>query len=209
MVLDPMYVRFEENMRVTNSIHLGYQLPLTVATVNCVETRKDGRTVSGKVKSKREQELLAGRTTSVGGVAESLDNMGDRSNARLDGNRSFFSQAAKQVFGWLKERRGLSLQDPEKDKLVRQGPGFLTRSLLLERSPVLGFGFEVEIDGDDIVVISMLHPSGPAALARCAFFDRTLHSRVPLVSRACSLEASMRVPNGIPLGCPRSYQPTL
>jgi hypothetical protein len=35
-------------------------------------------------------------------------------------------------------------------------------------------------------------------LARCAFSDRILHSRMPL--DPCSLEANMRVTNGIPLG---------
>jgi hypothetical protein len=35
------------------------------------------------------------------------------------------------------------------------------------------------------------------------FFDRNLHTRMPLVSHACWLEASKRVTNGISLGCPR------
>jgi hypothetical protein len=37
--------------------------------------------------------------------------------------------------------------------------------------------------------------------ARCAFFDRNLHFEDAIGSHACSLEASVRVINGIPLGC--------
>jgi hypothetical protein len=37
---------------------------------------------------------------------------------------------------------------------------------------------------------------------RCAFFDRNFHSKMPLDSIACSLEAKIRVTNGIPLGSP-------
>jgi hypothetical protein len=33
-------------------------------------------------------------------------------------------------------------------------------------------------------------------------FDRSLHSRMPLVPTPAPLEASRRVTNGIPLGCP-------
>ena len=45
-----------------------------------------------------------------------------------------------------------------------------------------------------------------SSLVRCAFFDRNLHSRMPLDPthvhlKPCSLEANMRVTNGIPLGC--------
>jgi hypothetical protein len=35
----------------------------------------------------------------------------------------------------------------------------------------------------------------------CTCFDRNVQSRMPFCSHACSLEASMRVTNGIPLGC--------
>jgi hypothetical protein len=39
--------------------------------------------------------------------------------------------------------------------------------------------------------------------AQCSFFDRTLHSRMALgPTTSARLEASMRVINGIPLGCP-------
>jgi hypothetical protein len=34
-------------MRVTNSIPLGCSLPLTICTINCVETRKAGPTIGG------------------------------------------------------------------------------------------------------------------------------------------------------------------
>jgi hypothetical protein len=41
-----------------------------------------------------------------------------------------------------------------------------------------------------------------AGTARCAFSDRNLHSRMPMESHACSLEANMRLTNCIPLGSP-------
>jgi hypothetical protein len=40
---------------------------------------------------------------------------------------------------------------------------------------------------------------------RRAFFDRILHLRMPVVSHACSLEASIRVTNGNLLGWSHSY----
>jgi iduronate 2-sulfatase len=45
-----------------------------------------------------------------------------------------------------------------------------------------------------------------ASLHGARLFDRDLHSRMPLVPHACSLQASRRVTNGIPLGWPLSYR---
>jgi hypothetical protein len=63
--------------------------------------------------------------------------------------------------------------------------------------------------GKRLLRTEILQPStSPATIksrldvVRCAFFDRNLHSRMPLGSHACSLEANMRVTNGIPLGWP-------
>jgi len=93
------------------------------------------------------------------------------SPTRLDANRSFFQKAAKQVYGWLKDRRGLHLESAERDAIARQGPGFLTRGIALERSSAGGFGFDVAIDDHGIVIIAALYRGGPAEAAGVAVGD--------------------------------------
>ena len=90
---------------------------------------------------------------------------------RLDGNRSFFQKAAKQVYGWLKDRRGLQLEDAGRDAVARAGPGFLTRGIALERSGCGGFGFDVAIDENGIVVVTALYQGGPAEAAGVSVGD--------------------------------------
>jgi hypothetical protein len=58
--------------------------------------------------------------------------------------------------------------------------------------------------GEEVLGPQQLHlfPWMRTLAARCAFSDRHVHPRMPIGSRACSLEAIRRVTNAIPLGWP-------
>jgi hypothetical protein len=67
----------------------------------------------------------------------------------------------------------------------------------------------VVLDPDENIALTTITSDPPMEVAitswaRCAFSDRKLHSRMPLVRMPArfKLEASMRLTNGIPLGCP-------
>jgi hypothetical protein len=53
---------------------------------------------------------------------------------------------------------------------------------------------------DELEKLLLSHDGIDVNTARCAFSGRNLHSRNAIGSHACSLEANMRVTNGIPLG---------
>lgn len=65
--------------------------------------------------------------------------------------------------GWLKSRRGLDLDPGPHDQMVNEGPGFVARTAVLRRCPLLGFGFQIVYDADPkLVFISNIIPGSPA-----------------------------------------------